>query len=135
MRKLNLKKAADEFEIIDSQTHLFYNRETGEFDFFCEFSDGEEVDYEKFEDDVWVAAPNERDFDEYRIMANFAESISNPHKSELLCVALEGRGAFRRFKDTLHRVDLTEEWYKWKNEAFIEFAREWCVDNNIEYTD
>ncbi|MCL2221464.1 MAG: UPF0158 family protein [Oscillospiraceae bacterium] len=135
MRKPNLKKVADEFEIIDSQTHLFYNRETGEFDFFCEFSDGEEVDYEKFEDDVWVAAPNERDFDEYRIMANFAESISNPHKSELLCVALEGRGAFRRFKDTLHRVDLTEDWYKWKNEAFVEFAREWCVDNEIEYLD
>ena len=55
--------------------------------------------------------------------------------NELLHVALEGRGAFRRFKDTLHRVGLTNEWYAFKRKAYIEIAREWCVENEIEYTD
>ena len=40
MKKLNLKKAAEEFDMIDSETHLFYNIETGEFDFYSDFMDG-----------------------------------------------------------------------------------------------
>jgi len=64
MKKLNLKKSAEEFEMIDSETHLFYNIETGEFDFYSDFMDGEKSDSEKFEDDVWIAAPNQRDIGE-----------------------------------------------------------------------
>ena len=135
MKKLDLKSAADEFEMIDDQTHLFYNTETGEFDFYSDFMDGIDADAEKFEDDVWVAAPSQRDLGEYDIMVDFAETVSEPHKNELLCVALEGRGAFRRFKDTLHRVDLTDEWYAFKHKAYVETAREWCEENEIEYVD
>jgi hypothetical protein len=45
------------------------------------------------------------------MMVSFVETVSDSHKNELLCVALEGAGAFRRFKDTLYRIDLTDEWY------------------------
>ena len=34
MKKLELKTAAEEFEMINDETHLFYNIETGEFDFY-----------------------------------------------------------------------------------------------------
>ena len=53
MKKLDLSKAAEEFEIIDSETNLFYNTETGEFDFFNEYADTEFDDSEKFEDDYY----------------------------------------------------------------------------------
>ena len=90
---------------------------------------------EKFEDDIWIAAPSQRDIREYDIMADFTETVSDPRKNELLCVALEGRGAFRRFKDTLHRVDLADEWYTFKRKAYVEIAREWCEENGIKYLD
>jgi len=31
---------------------MFYNRETGKFDFFCDFMDSDEADCEKFDDDA-----------------------------------------------------------------------------------
>jgi len=133
MIKLDLNKAAGEFELISANTHLFYNVETGEFDFSTDFMDAEDDDDEKYEEDSWIAAPSQHDIGEYDIMVDFAESVADAKKSELLCVALEGRGAFRRFKDTLSRVDLEDEWYGFRHKAFVKIAQEWCEDNGIEY--
>src|SRR6478672_8739744 len=36
--------------------------------------------------------------DSYHLMWDFTESVTNPHLAELLAVALDGRGAFGRFK-------------------------------------
>jgi len=134
-KKLDLGAAAEEFEMISSDTHLFYNVRTGEFDFYNDFMDLEDDDAEKFEYDDWVSAPHQQDIGEYDIMVDFAETVSDPRKNELLSVSLEGRGAFRRFKDTLHRVGLIDEWYTFKHEAYIEIAREWCEKKGIEYVD
>lgn len=133
MKKLDLNQAAEEFEMIDAETHLFYNTETGEFDFYSDFMDSNDACAEKFMGNRWIAAPNQRDIDEYDMMTRFAEAVTDSRANELLCVALEGRGAFRRFKETLHRVGKAEEWYAFKREAYIDLAREWCDDNNIPY--
>jgi len=130
---LDLNMAAGEFELISSETYLFYNTETGQFDFYSNYMDIEEADSERFEDDVWIAAPSQQDLNEYAIMSDFADSVTDERKNELLNVALEGRGAFRRFKDTLPRVDLEDEWYAFKREAFIRIAQEWCEVNGIKY--
>jgi hypothetical protein len=34
--------------------------------------------------------------------ADFAEAVADPVAAERLTLALEGRGAFRRFRDTVH---------------------------------
>lgn len=138
MKKLDLAKAAEEFDMISTDCQLFYNKETGDFDYhsdFMDFADFESEDFEleDFDEDCWIAAPSQIDLDEYDIMVNFAETVADLHARELLCVSLEGKGAFRRFKDTLHRVGLTDEWYKFKREAFIELAKDWCEENDIPY--
>lgn len=135
MKKLDLNKAAEEFDMISSEMHLFYNIVTGEFAFYSDFMDIDDVDAEKFEGDAWIAAPRQRELNEYSIMVNFAKTTANPCTNELLCVALEGRGAFRRFKDTLHRVGLVDKWYTFKHSAFVEIAKEWCEENGIEYVE
>ena len=124
MKKVDLNAAAEEFEMISDETHLFYNTETGEFDFFSDFMESEDADAEKFEEGCWVAAPSQRDIGEYDMMSDFTDTVTDPHKDELLSVAREGRGAFRRFKDTLQRVGLTERWYAFKHDAYVELARE-----------
>jgi hypothetical protein len=57
-KKVNLKVAADEFEMIDQETRVFYNTETGEFDFFTEYMRMEGgYDIEKFdEEECWIQA-------------------------------------------------------------------------------
>jgi hypothetical protein len=133
MKKLDLNEAAREFEMISHDLHLFYNTQTGEFGFYGDFMDEETANSEEFESDEWVAAPSQYDIGEYDIMEEFAESVTNTRANELLMVALEGKGAFRRFKDTLHRVGLNEEWFAFKHKAFVKIAREWCIDNEIDY--
>jgi len=133
MKKLDLNMVAGEFDMISSETHLFYNKETGEFDFYNEYMDMEDDDFEKYDGNDWIAAPSQRDLNEYSIMEDFIDTVSDPRKNELLSVSIEGRGAFRRFKDTLYRVDLVDEWYSYKHDAFVELAREWCERNGIDY--
>jgi hypothetical protein len=42
-------------------------------------------------------------------------------------MALNGKGAFHRFKDTLHRVDdqWLQAWYQWRNKRLKAALDEW----------
>lgn len=136
MKKLDLKRVADEFEAISSDHQLFYNTETDEFDWYGDFMEYDEDDDEdefKFNAPCWISCPNQQDLREYDIMVDFSRTVNDPHVYDLLAVALEGRGAFRRFKDTLHRVGLIDSWYKFRDDAFIEIARRWCEENDLPY--
>ena len=133
LKKLDLSAVAEEFELINNNTRLFYNTETGEFESYNEYLDVEDCDGEKFEGSEWIPAPMWYDFREYETMVEFAEALSDPHKCEMLYVALEGKGAFRRFRDTLGRVGLKDEWYAFKHKAYVEVVREWCEERNIAY--
>ena len=132
--KLSIHTAAEMFEMINAESHVFYNTATGEFDHYNEYF-AEDEETEPFEEAPWIAAPSHRDIGEYEIMAEFAEGISDPHKNELLSLALGGKGAFRRFKETLRRVGLTEEWYAFKHNAYGEIVKAWCEENRIAYKD
>ena len=68
-------------------------------------------------------------------MVKFAETVRNEHKRELLLVALSGKGAFRRFKDTLMRTGLEDKWYVFKHLAYVELARAWCTDNGLAFVE
>ena len=47
--------------------------------------------------------------------------------------ALHGRRAFRRFKDALQRLELAEEWYRYREGALEEIAVEFLEANGIGY--
>ena len=133
MKKLDLNKAAEEFDMISSDARLFYNPETGEFCCIFENIDPEYDDSEKLEDGRWIAAPEQYEINEYRMMVDFAAGVTDPHTRELLSVALDGKGAFRRFRDVLDRTGLTDEWYAFRHDAYVIIVREWCEDHGIPY--
>ncbi|MGI6649652.1 MAG: hypothetical protein ACOX5W_11550 [Bacillota bacterium] len=83
--------------------------------------------------DDYVELPSQYDIHEYHLMEDFTKATSDRRKQELLLAALKGNRAFRRFKDTLIRVGLENEWYEYRYLAFIEIAKEWCKDNKIVY--
>ena len=47
--------------------------------------------------------------------------------------AIKGSRAFRRFKEGVHRFDIADEWYRYKDEAIRNIAKRWYEENNIEY--
>ena len=46
-----------------------------------------------------------------------------------------GRGTFGRFKNMLHRHNVHEQWYRFRDAALTEIAREWLEANEIQYKD
>jgi hypothetical protein len=71
--------------------------------------------------------------DAYRDMADFADTVEDRRLQDLLAVALNGRGAFRRFKDVL--LDFPEErdrWFKYRDDRVRERMLEWLRSEGIE---
>src|SRR5258707_4799028 len=63
-------------------------------------------------------------------MVDFVDEMVAPadeQAAEKLSLALNGKGAFRRFKDTLHRVDeqWLQAWYRWRNKRLEAALDEW----------
>jgi hypothetical protein len=72
---------------------------------------------------------------EYGWMAEFAATVGDARLRDLLEVALNGRGAFRRFKDALLDYPAEREaWFAFRDEHVRAAAREWLVENGIDPT-
>jgi uncharacterized protein UPF0158 len=69
----------------------------------------------------------------YQDMADFAELVSDERTARRLTRAIQGKGAFRRFKDELHEEfpDLLPTWYAFRDTRARNRAVEWLADNSI----
>ena len=109
---------------IDRQTGEVWHR--AQIDYAVETGE-EDPDAEDPDRWLWVECEGSRRG--YRDMEDFIASVTDPHQAELLAVAIEGRGAFRRFKDVLHRwPGLVDRWYAFSDDRRIGRAREWLAD-------
>jgi hypothetical protein len=72
---------------------------------------------------------------EYRWMEEFTTTVRDARLRDRLEVALAGRGAFRRFKDTLLDFPAERErWFALRDERLQAAAREWLGELGIEPT-
>ena len=73
--------------------------------------------------------------EEYRWMVEFTASAGDPRLRELLEVALDGRGAFRRFKDVLAKWPQQRvRWFAFHDECLRNAMQEWLAAHEIEPT-
>ncbi len=69
----------------------------------------------------------------YEDMDAFVETVEDERLLELLDVALDGKGAFRRFRDVLDRYPAERDrWYAFKDERLKTRIREWLTAEEIE---
>lgn len=80
-----------------------------------------------------VGLPSKFDIDEYSIMERFCLSIDDSEISDTLYSLIKGSGAFRRFKDALYEYNLSDDWYKYRDNRLKEIAIEWCQENGVEF--
>jgi hypothetical protein len=83
----------------------------------------------------FIAAPDKFDFHEYRHMERFIGTVPDQPAADELWRAIKGRGAFRHFKDTAHRLGLLDNWYRHRDTAMKEFVIEWAQANQVPYVD
>lgn len=80
----------------------------------------------------YLALPDRFEIDEYGMMERFASGVAHENERDQLLSALNGKGAFRRFKDTVVRLDLAKLWYAAREQEYERVAREWCEAHGIE---
>jgi len=69
----------------------------------------------------------------YQDMVDFVEGISDERAARSLARAIQGSGAFRRFKDRLHAdfPQLLPAWYAFRDARAVRRAVAWLVDNSL----
>jgi hypothetical protein len=66
-------------------------------------------------------------------MADFAEAITDERAGRRLTRAIQGKGAFRRFRDKLHQEypELLPAWHAFRDVRAKRRAVQWLVDNSL----
>lgn len=154
MKKISLKELAEQMDFMMDEWSYFIDKSTGEIISIddrhlaiAENPDDEptfklaeweydevrkaEAVLEKWQD--MLPFPDKRDLDEYGMMEEFSENYPDAHIRDCLCIAIDGSGAFRRFKNTINRFDIEDQWYAYKDQAVLKFAEKWCKENEIPY--
>lgn len=90
-------------------------------------SDVEAPDFEDVDRFRWVDGGSRAG---YRDMVDFIDTLGDERLAERLHDAIRGRGAFRRFGDTLRRAheDVLPRWFEFKDERQRGRARAWLAD-------
>lgn len=95
---------------------------------YCSVDD----DPEEFESRHLVPVEPADSREAYQDMVDFTDLVGEARARDLLARALEGRGAFRRFKDTLYDFpELREEWFAFHDRRMRKRAIEWLADREL----
>lgn len=86
---------------------------------------------ENFE--VYKELPTKYEINEYEIIEDFCWTIQDEKIQKMLLISIEGKGAFRRFKDKVKEFNIEMDWYKYRDTRYRQLAIEWCQINEIEY--
>ena len=153
-----LSDVVSEMESIADEWNSFVNRETGEVvgllsDAFRGAEDraaGEEpagyygdADAEmidlamkiEFSDQSasYEQLPDKFEIHEWSIMRDFCDSVENDsHRSQLLD-AIHGSGAFRHFKSTIARLEIRDDWFRYRDAVIEQKAIDWLDSHNIAW--
>ncbi len=157
MKSVKLQDIVDSMYMQMDESRVLFNKETGEIitvsteDLSIAEDSEEDDDFSKYPDwqqeslkealDVIInwenykELPDKFEINEYHIMEEFCGSIPEEKTSNSLYSAIQGRGAFRCFRDTIVRLGVEEDWYKFQEKAYKNIAVEWCEYNKIKYID
>ena len=133
--KVKLSDIIEAIEMTDQYSECFLDKETGAIEWVSEMAmtreEQEEV-YDRLDEHGFYRFPTSFDIRDYDIMEDFLDTLSGSAYDKLAS-AIRGKGAFRRFKDTLRYLGIERQWYEFHDNAYKRIAAEWCEENGIEY--
>ena len=134
--KLDMEELSSAMEDSSYEHDYYLDLETGEIDLVGDDLDDEDslALRENIENDPdrYEQIPKAESRDGYQDMQDFIATVKDDHLAEVLETAIEGKGAFRRFKDVLLRYpDERERWFKFSDERMKERASEWLSDIGV----
>jgi len=134
--KLDMGELCSAMEESSYEHDYYLDLKTGEILLLSDYVDDEDQDIlrNKIEGDRgrYEPIPKTGSFEGYQDMRDFIASIGDERISEVLETAIQGRGAFRRFKDVLIRYpEERDRWFKFKDDRMFETAKSWLDDIGV----
>ena len=134
--KIDLDELCSAMENSSYEHKYYLDLETGEILFLSEYMDDDEAEKlrEKIDDgpDRYERIPKAESHEGYEDMQDFIATVKDERLSELLEVAINGKGAFRRFKDVLlNYPEERERWFQYRDDRTQERALEWLDDIDV----
>src|SRR4030042_1695972 len=102
--KIDLDDLCNAMDDRSFENDYYLDLETGEILFVSEYMDDEGIDIEnRIEEEYerYERIPQTESYEAYRDLEDLIATVDNKHLVDLLEVAIDGKGAFRRFKDVL----------------------------------
>lgn len=150
---IRLRDVVAEMDMIGDDFHALLNRITGELatisneeiraveeeDDLEEYPQWQHDSIRKAEEilgsDDWLELPSKFDVHEWEIMRDFCYSVDDERLSSELLDAIHGSGAFRHFKNTVHYRGVEQDWYRFRQEALEQIARDWLERHDIPFVE
>ena len=131
---VTLAKLIDGLEMVDDVTDCYYNLSRDEI-FLSNVGENEELTEDEIDElfEQSIILPTKYEINEYQIMVDFIDTIEDDEIKKYFQRLIQGKGAFRRFKDYCIEIDLIKNWYDYKNEKFRKIAIDWCNKNGFKY--
>jgi hypothetical protein len=149
---VSIKDVVGHMELLNDDVKAFLNKRTGELialssEELGAAEDGidEDEDFPDWQKEAiaeakdvlesgdYIQLPTSYDIHEYKIMEDFCYTVQDQRDSEELLRAISGRGAFRRFKDTIRPLGIEDDWFAFKREAYEKIAIEWLEEKENPY--
>ena len=149
---IKLSDLIEKMEALDDKNEAFVNCRNGEVLIFSEeeitaAEAGDDPDTfplwqreiielanEALDSDDFIEMGAAHEIDDYAMMRDFCDSISDVVISDQLHASIRGRGAFHHFRKSVEGLGLLEQWRAFKREAYKKVAIAWCEENNFNYS-
>ena len=154
MKPVSLQSVMNEMDVLSDEVTAYINKKTGELYSVSEeeaniVEQGNEDDEfipewqrgtlpkvrEVLESGDFMVLPDKFEIHEYSIMERFCLSLSDEGLQDELLHAIRGSGAFRRFKDAIHRKEIQDDWYRFRDESIKDIAIDFLESEGIAFVD
>ena len=125
------------FENHSPEVRAYFDRETGEvISVYTTEGNSEQVIEIKSKPERYLFIDPVPSREQYRIMERFIATVPYPSLAERLGDAIVGKGAFRRFKDSVgQHVEERKRWFSFRDVLVRQYVLDWCRANQIESTE
>lgn len=136
--KVNLKDIIFEIDCASETTIPFLDLKTGERLYIDDLTQSiEENDRiaERIDSkpERYIKILTKNDINEYYIICDFIKHLPSEEARNRLFNAVEGKDAFRRFKNEIQALNIEQQWYDFRDKEFKNIAVNWCNEHNLKY--
>ena len=125
------------FQMIGNED-MWMNIKTGEvysrIDFEVNEMNEDDIDELLYRDEI-VGLPTQYELNEYKDMLSFVGTLTNESMKNKLYYALNGKNAYRKFKDEIYYLGIRQQWFIYRDECLKKKVIEWLEYKEIDYID